>query len=109
MRNKIKILLEFDNYEFRRVKLMGENPVLYTKKEWVGKNVLIIPVPFDVTDRLIEAKWDAELHCHRIIIETYTILKKKVGNSRNIGRIYVPKDFIGLDCLIIEAPKLNNF
>ena len=109
MQNKISIQLQFKEYEFRRTKMMGGNPVLYTTEEWVNKMVLIIPVPFNVTDRLIESTYDIDDECYKIGIESDTILKKRVGRNGNLGRIYVPKDLIGLDCLIIEAPILPNF
>ena len=32
--NKITINLQFKEYEFRRVKHMGSNPVVYTTKDW---------------------------------------------------------------------------
>lgn len=107
--NKITIHLTFKEYEFRRVKLMGANPVIYTRMEWVGKEVLIMPVPITVTDRLIEKQHNKNTGQYNITIESDTILKKKVKPHTNIGRVYVPKELIGLDCIIIEAPNLDNF
>ena len=107
--NKISIELQFKDYEFRRVTRMGEYPVLYTTGEWINKEVLIIPVPYNVTDRLIEKCYDEELEAYKVSIISDTIIKKRVGKSRDIGRIYVPKDLLGLDCLIIKAPILDNF
>ena len=106
--NKISINLQFKEYEFRRVKYMGSNPVVHTTQEWIGKLVLIIPVPLTVTDRWIEShrKEDGTI---TINIESDIILKKRVMKNSNIGRVYVNKDWGGLDCLIIEAPYLDNF
>ena len=113
MQNKIKINLKFKDYEFRRVTRMGETSVIYTKKEWVGKTVLIIPVPITVTDRWIERQQDFDERINDTIydvtIESDTIIKKVIGVSSNVGRGYVPKELLGLDCLVIEAPFLNNF
>lgn len=92
---------------------MGDNAVAYTDKSWVGKTVLIIPVPFNITDRWIERQQDFDETIGEMVydvtIESDTIIKKQVGKHNNIGRIYVPKEMIGLDCLIVEAPFLNNF
>jgi len=106
---EIKINIKFKEYEFRRVKLMGTNPVIYTKKEWVNKEVIIIPVPITVSDRWVETKYNNRTKKYDITIESDIILKKKVKKHSNIGRVYVPKDLIGLDCLVIEAPSFNNF
>ena len=107
--NKITINLTFNEYEFRRVKLMGTNPIIYTRTGWIGKEVLIIPVPITVTDRLIEKQYNKNIGQYNITIESDTIIKKTVKQHTNVGRIYVPKELIGLDCIIIEAPRLTNF
>lgn len=109
MKNRITIELEFKDYEFRRVRHMGDKPVLYTTNDWIGKEVLIIPVPYNITDRLIDASYDEESDSYKVRVKSDTIIKKRVGRSKNIGRIYVPKDLLGLDCLIIKAPILDNF
>src|SRR5574344_2158584 len=107
--NKISINLQFKEYEFRRVKYMGSHPVVYTTQEWIGKLVLIIPVPYNITDRYIEAQYDEKDACYKVHIESDIILKKRVMKNSTIGRVYVNKDWGGLDCLIIEAPYLDNF
>lgn len=107
--NKISIQLKFKDYEFRRVKLMGDNAVIYTTAEWVNRMVLIIPVPYTITDRYIEAQYDIDDDSYKVSIDSDTIIKKRVAKHNSIGRIYVPKDLCGLDCLIIKAPILSNF
>ena len=109
MQNKISIHLEFKDFEFRRVKHMGANPVIYTTGDWINKLVLIIPVPYNITDRYIEAQYDEDDECYKVDIETDTIIKKRIGRSKNTGRVYMPKELCGLDCLIIKAPILDNF
>lgn len=111
--NKISINLQFKEYEFRRVKYMGSNPVVYTTQEWIGKMVLIIPVPLTVTDRWIEShrKEDGTITIN-IPTDGDIITKKIMPHGRKqkpIGRAYVKQDWGGLDCLIIEAPYLDNF
>lgn len=111
--NKINIQLSFKEYEFRRVKYMGGNPVVYTKQDWIGKKALIIPVPLTVTDRWIEShrKEDGTITIN--IPTDGDIITKKImphGRKENpIGRAYVKQEWGGLDCLIIEAPILDNF
>lgn len=109
MQNKISIHLEFKDFEFKRVKHMGDNAVVYTTGDWINKLVLILPVPYNITDRYIEAQYDIDCDCYKVDIETDTIIKKRVGRSKNNGRIYLPKELMGLDCLIIKAPILDNF
>ena len=107
--NKINIQLSFKEYEFRRVKHMGNNATIYTTGDWINKLVLIIPVPYNITDRYIEAQYDEEKDVYTVGIESDTIIKKKVSRHKDIGRMYVPKELCGLDCIIIEAPYLDNF
>lgn len=83
--------------------------VIYTSKEWIGKDVSIIPVPIDVSDRLIEKCYDDENDCYEITIESKWIINKTVNDGGKIGRIYVPKHLLGLDCILIESPILDNF
>ena len=113
MQNEITLKLKFKNYEFRRVKYMGGNPIIYTKKEWIGKKALIIPVPLTVTDRWIEShrKEDGTITIN-IPTDGDIITKKIMPHGRKqkpIGRAYVKQEWGGLDCLIIEAPHLDNF
>ena len=104
----INIELTFKQYQFSRVKpTSGKSAIVYTNKAWVDKEVIIIPMPLNVTDRWIEKqKTDETYH---ITIESDLIFKKVIKKGANIGRAYLPTDLIGIDCLIIEAPKLTNF
>lgn len=106
---EITINLKFKTYEFRRVKNMGSRVVIYTNKEWINKDVLIIPVPITVTDRWIEKHYDVKTNTYNISFTTNQILPKTIRTSGNIGRAYVPKEWVGLDCIIVEAPILDNF
>lgn len=105
----INIQLTFTDYEFRRVKTMGNRVVIYIDKSWVGKEVMIIPVPMNITDRLIDSTYDEKTGKHHFCLESNQILVKTVKSSGNIGRVYVPKELLGLDCLIIESPQIDNF
>ena len=108
MANEIKIQLKFKEYEFRRVKTMGGKPVAYTTLEWAKKEVIVIPLPFNITDRWIEKQFNQETGHYEITIESDTILKKRVGTLDNVGRIYIPKEYLGMDVLFIEPPKIPN-
>lgn len=88
---------------------MGNNTVIYLPKSWVGKYVSIIPMPVNITDRLIEKGYDHQLEWYELTVETKCIINKNVNEGGNMGRIYVPKEWVGLDCLVIESPKLENF
>ena len=113
MMNEIIITLRFKEYEFRRVKYMGSNPVVYTTQEWIGKMVLIIPVPLTVTDRWIESHRQQDGTITINIPTDGDIITKKImphgRKQKPIGRAYVKQEWGGLDCLIIEAPHLDNF
>lgn len=109
MINNIKMNIRFKDYQFRRVKAMGKNPVIYLPKTWVGKYVSIIPMPINITDRLIDKCYDSQLGWYELTVESKCIINKTVTEGGKIGRVYVPKEWIGLDCLIIESPKLENF
>ena len=104
--NEININLKFDTYEFRRVKTMGGKPIIYVGNEWVGKDVIILPVPLDITDRWIEKHKTED--GYDVNMQTDTIFKKKVSQLSNVGGLYIPKEYIGLDVLIIETPTIPN-
>jgi len=109
MQNEITLKLKFEKYEFRRVKYMGGNPIIYTKREWIGKKALIIPVPLTVTDRWIESHRQEDGVITINILTDGDIITKKImphGRKENpIGRAYVKQEWGGLDCLIIEKPQ----
>ena len=60
----IKIDLTFNEYQFSRVKpTSSQSAIAYTNTSWVGKEVLIIPLPLNITERWIEKhKKDEEYH-----------------------------------------------
>lgn len=104
----ININLTFKQYQFSRVKARsGKSAIAYTNRDWVGKEVLIIPMPLTVTDRWIETQKTDETY--NITIKSDMILKKVIKKGANIGIVYLPSSLIGIDCLIIESPKLTNF
>ena len=105
--NEININLKFNEYEFRRVKTMGGKPIVYVDKDWVGEDVIILPVPLDITDRWIE-KHKTEDGYYDITIQTDVIFNKTVSELSNVGGLFIPKEFIGLDVLIIKTPKIQN-
>ena len=104
--NEIIISLQFKEYEFRRAKRVGDSAVIYTTKEWIGKNVSLIPVPYNVTDKMIE-KCKNEDGTYELSIPSTHIINKKIIDGSNVGRAYVPKEFIGYDVIIIETPPID--
>lgn len=104
--NKISINLQFKEYEFRRAKAIGSGGVIYTTKDWIGKNVSLIPVPYDVTDKMIEKHRNHDGTIEISILSTH-IINKEIKDGTNVGRAYIPKYYIGYDFLIIETPPIN--
>ena len=105
----IKLQLTFKEYVFSRVKPQTNQPIAYTPTTWVGKTVCIIPMDIHTTDRLIESQWNDETQQYELEAETNMILLKTIKQATNIGRVYLPKELVGMDVLIIEAPQLENF
>ena len=106
---EININLKFKEYQFSRVKPSSNVNIAYTNKEWVGKQVLVIPVNMNITDRYIESQYDETTKEYILTLNSPVILSKKVHKGANIGRITLPKEWIGYDVLIIEPPNLTNF
>ena len=69
----IKLLLEFRKYQFIRC---NRSHSLKLEPDWVGKEVYAIPMPLDTSQDMID-------DC--------------------LMRVYVPRYFMGVDFLIIEA------
>ena len=103
---EIIIKATFKEYEFRRVKATSTGALTHTNKEWIGKEVLVIPVPMTVTDRLVEASYDETAETYTMTFKDAPILNKQVKGSTTTGRIYLPKELIGYDVLIIEKPPI---
>lgn len=95
----IKLLLEFRKYQFIRC---NRSHSLKVEKDWVGKQVYAIPMPLDTSQDMID---DCLMDdgVHRYIVKTDTIFQRFVGDDGNYGRVYVPRYFMGVDFLIIEA------
>ena len=105
---EINAKITFDSYEFRRVKPMGSNCVLYTKQNLIGKEVCIIPVDMHTTDRWIESQKREDGNYH-ISLKIREVIRKKVAEGGNTGRVYMPVRYLGVDCIVADAPKLDYF
>lgn len=108
MANKITISLTFRDYELRRVKPTGKRSLVYVRKDWVGKDVMIIPVQLNITDRWIEKHRDKRTGKCYINIKSDRIINKEVKPMKGTGRIYMPNELLGIDVLIIESPIIEN-
>jgi hypothetical protein len=105
----IEVKISFKEYEFRRVKPTTVNSsVVYTNPEWINREVCIIPMPLNMTDRLIEKSLNNETHEYELLVETDLIIKKTIKKAKNIGRTYLPLELAGLDVLIIPVPQIEN-
>ena len=106
---EIKINLKFKEYQFCRVKpTTGNSAIIYTNTDWINREVIIIPMKLDVTDRYIESKFNPEWETYEMTVETDIILKKTIKGGKNIGRAYLPTELIGIDMLIIPKPNIEN-
>ena len=102
-----RINLLFKKYLFKRAKATTNGALAHTPKEWIGRKVLVIPVPMTVTDRLIETHKD-ENGIYDVTFKNAPIIFKEVKASTTTGRIYIPNEYIGYDMLIIEEPPHNE-
>ena len=109
MSTKILVKLEFKEYQLSRCKPSTKtSAVIYTKKSWIDREVCIIPMKLDITDRYIESQFNPETETYTMTVETDTILRKTIKNRQNIGRTYLPTELIGIDMLIIPKPVIEN-
>ena len=105
---KIEVKIKFKEYQFSRVKpTTGNSAIIYTNTDWINREVIIIPMKLNITDRLIEKTKNKEGN-YEMTIETDLILKKTIKEGKNIGRAYLPTELIGLDMLIIPKPQIEN-
>ena len=104
--NEIIGKIKFNNYEFRRVKTMGNVPIVYTKEDWIGKAVCVIPMPITINDRIIEKEKEGD--SYSIEVPLMEIKRMVVRDGKKVGRISVPSSWIGLDVLVIEEPDYAN-
>lgn len=106
MTNEIKATIKFHEYEFRRVKTMGNTPIIYTSEEWIGKKVCVIPLPLTITDRSIEKIKKG--NTYTLTTPIREIKRMTVRDGRSVGRISAPSSWIGLDVLVIEEPNYDE-
>ena len=105
----IEVKIKFKEYQFSRVKpTTGNSAIIYTNTDWINREVIIIPMKLNITDRLIEKKYNPETEEYELTVETDLILKKTIKKGKNIGRAYLPTELIGLDMLIIPKPQIEN-
>lgn len=104
---EITATIRFKDYVFSRVKPTN-NGVAYTPTTWVGKTVNIIPVPYTISEKIIQKEHQKEDGTYEISIPVTQIIIKKIGTGKNVGYAYLPNTWIGLDVLIIETPQYNE-
>ena len=105
----VNITLTFKEYQFSRVKPLSNIHIAYVKPDWIGKRVLAIPVNMHITDRYIESNYDEEKQEYHLTLDSPAIFQRKVNTGSNIGRVTLPKEWLGYDVLIIDEPNLDNF
>lgn len=104
--NEIKTTLKFKDYCFSRVKPTNQG-VAYAPAEWCGKKVTVTPLPYTISEKVIEKQYKVD-DGYELSIPTTTILTKTIKKGANIGYVYLPKEWIGLDVLMIETPNYKD-
>lgn len=99
--------IRFDKYVFSRVKPYSKSAICYTPTDWVGKQVLIIPVSWQVSDKTIEHS-KLEDGTYEFTTHTGEMFIKTISKGSNVGRAYLHQDYIGADVLIVEAPQIDT-
>ena len=102
---EIKLDLVFDDYQIKRAKPARGSSVIHVNKRWIGKEVSIIPLPFDVDEKKIdESKRDDGLH--HLELDVREIFVKTVSDRKDVGFFYLRESLLGLFFLIVEAPDI---
>lgn len=106
--NKIQVTIEFDSYKLCRVKPQNNTGIIYPYKKWIGEMVCAIPVPYIISEKVIERNKD-ETGKYHLTFKTNEIIHKEVKDNKTTGRIYVPSHLIGADLLVVIAPQIDYF
>lgn len=101
--NEIMTTATFQEYLFCRVKPTNDG-IVYVPKEWIGKEVSIIPMPYTISEKVIEKECKTS-DGYIITVPTIQIMSKTIGKGKNVGYMYLPKEWVGLDVLIIKLPN----
>ena len=104
---RIELNIEFDKYNLLRVKpTTNKTSIIHPSKDFIGKEVCIIPVPYILNDKVIEKNKD-ENGTYHLKFQTDTIICKEVARHKTIGRVYLPSTLIGADVLVVDAPNVE--
>lgn len=106
--NEIKINLKFKDYKICKVKPFSNTAIIYPKKEWIGKRVCAIPLPYTISEKIIERGKNEE-DIYELTLQTDAIIPKIVKDGSNVGRCYINQEFVGAEMLIIEAPIIEYY
>ena len=101
----LKLKLVFDDYQIKRAKPAKGSSVVHVNKRWIGKEVSIIPLPFDIDEKTIDESL-AEDGLHHLELDVKEIFAKTVSDRKDVGFFYIKERFLGLFFLIIEAPDI---
>lgn len=102
---ELKLNLVFDDYQIKRAKPAKGSSVVHVNKRWIGKEVSIIPLPFDMDESAIEETKDEDGLYH-VELQVKEIFSKTVSDRKNVGFFYLKESLLGLYVLIVEAPDL---
>lgn len=103
--SELKLDLVFDDYQIKRAKPARGSSVIHVNKRWIGKEVSIIPLPFDVDEKFIdETKGEDGLYHLELAVKE--VFSKTVSDRKDVGFFYLKESLLGLFFLIIEAPDI---
>ena len=102
---ELKLDLVFDDYQIKRAKPARGSSVIHVNKRWIGKEVSIIPLPFDVDEKIVDESL-GEDGLHHLELPVKEIFSKTVSDRKDVGLFYIKESLMGLFFLIIDAPDI---
>ncbi len=103
--SELKLNLVFDDYQIKRAKPARGSSVIHVNKRWIGKEVSIIPLPFDVDEKVVD-KSIGEDGLHHLELSVKEVFSKTVSDRKDVGFFYLKESLLGLFFLIVEAPEI---
>ena len=102
---ELKIDLVFDDYQIKRAKPARGSSVIHVNKRWIGKEVSIVPLPFDIDEKFVEESKD-ENGLYHLELSVKEVFSKTVSDRKDVGFFYLKESLLGLFFLIVEAPDI---
>lgn len=97
--NEINVMVKCDKALRKEIKPSGTSSRIYVPKEYINKTVCLMPINED------NLSFEGTIDNIVYKVKTSIIWRKHVTRSGESGCIYMPREFDGITCLIIEAPE----